>query len=45
MTEVTRVPLQPIAKGSLTKLRIGIIVAVLIAAALAWYAAPRGVDV
>ena len=45
MTEVTRVPLQPIAEGSLTKLWIGIVLAVLAAAALAWYAAPKGVDV
>lgn len=45
MTEVTRVPLQPIAEGSLTKLWIGIVLAVVAAAALAWYAAPRGLDV
>ncbi|PIW56167.1 MAG: peptidylprolyl isomerase, partial [Sphingomonadales bacterium CG12_big_fil_rev_8_21_14_0_65_65_10] len=34
MTEVTRVPLQPIAKGSLLKLWIGIAIAVLAAAGL-----------
>jgi FKBP-type peptidyl-prolyl cis-trans isomerase FkpA len=45
MTEVTRVPLHPIAKGSLTKLWLGVIVAVLIGAALAWAAIPKGVDV
>ena len=45
MTEVTRVPLQPIARGSLTKLWIGVVVAVLLAAGLAWAAAPKGVDV
>lgn len=45
MTEVTRVPLQSIAEGSLTKLWISIVLAVLAAAALAWYAAPKGVDV
>ena len=45
MTEVTRVPLQPIAKGSLTKLWIGVIVLVLIGAGLAWAAVPKGVDV
>ena len=45
MTEITRVPLQPIAKGSLTKLWLGVIVAVLLAAGLAWYAMPRGVSV
>lgn len=45
MTEVTRVPLQPIAKGSLTKLWIGVIVAIAIAAGLAWYATPKGIEV
>ena len=45
MTEITRVPLQPIAKGSLTKLWIGILVAVLIGAGLAWAAVPKGVTV
>ncbi|MEM1133327.1 MAG: FKBP-type peptidyl-prolyl cis-trans isomerase [Pseudomonadota bacterium] len=33
---VTRVPLQPIAKGSLTKLWIGVIVVLLLGAGLAW---------
>lgn len=41
MTEITRVPLQPIKKGSLTKLWIGVIVAILIGAALAWFALPK----
>ena len=45
MTEITRVPLQPIKKGSLTKLWLGIVVAVLLAAGLAWAAVPRGLDV
>jgi FKBP-type peptidyl-prolyl cis-trans isomerase FkpA len=45
MTEIHRVPLQPIAKGSMTKLWLGIAVAVLLAAGLAWAAAPHGVDV
>lgn len=45
MTEVTRVPLQPIAKGSLAKLWLGVIVAVLLGAGVAWAAAPRGVEV
>ncbi|MEO1220419.1 MAG: peptidylprolyl isomerase, partial [Pseudomonadota bacterium] len=30
MTEVTRVPIQPIAKGSLTKIWLGVLVAILI---------------
>ncbi len=45
MTEITRVPIQPIAKGSLTKLWLGILAAVLLAAGLAWAAMPQGVDV
>ena len=32
MTEITRVPLQPIKKGSLTKLWVGVLLAVLVAA-------------
>lgn len=44
MTEVTRVPLQPIAKGSLTKLWLGVFVAVLLGAGLAWAAVPKGVS-
>ena len=45
MTEITRVPLQPVAKGSLTKLWIGVILAVLVGAGLAWAAIPRGLSV
>ena len=45
MTEIHRVPLQPIAKGSLTKLWLGVIVAVLLGAGLAWAAMPKGVSV
>lgn len=45
MTEITRVPLQPIAKGSLAKLWLGLLLAVLLAAGLAWAARPKGVDV
>lgn len=41
MTEITRVPLRPIAKGSLTKLWIGVVVAVLLAAIVAWWVAPK----
>ncbi len=44
MTEVTRVPLQPIAKGSLTKLWLAVGAAVLIAAGVAWAAAPQGIE-
>lgn len=45
MTEITRVPIQPVAKGSLTKLWIGVILAVLVGAGLAWSAVPRGLSV
>ena len=36
MTEVTRVPILPIAKGSLTKLWLGVVAAVLLGAGIAW---------
>lgn len=45
MTEITRVPIQPVKKGSLTKLWIGVILAVLVGAGIAWSAVPRGLDV
>ena len=45
MTEITRVPIKPVAKGSLTKLWIGVILAMLVGAGLAWSAVPRGLDV
>lgn len=45
MAEVTRVPIQPIAKGSLTKLWIGIILAILVGGGLAFAAMPKGLDV
>ena len=45
MAEVTRVPLQPIAKGSLVKLWLGILAVLVIAAGLAYWAMPKGVDV
>lgn len=45
MTEITRVPIQPVAKGSLTKLWIGVLLAVLVGAGLAWSAIPRGLNV
>ena len=43
MTEITRVPLQPIAKGALGKLWLGVIAAVLAAAALVWSTMAPGV--
>ena len=45
MTEITRVPLQPIKKGSLTKLWLGVIAAVLLAGGLAFAAQPKGLSV
>ena len=45
MTEITRVPLQPIAKGSLGKLWLGVAAAVLLAGGVAWAALPAQVDV
>lgn len=45
MAEVTRVPIQPIEQGSLTKLWLGVIVAILVGAALAWSAMPKGFSI
>ena len=45
MTEITRVPLQPIAKGALGKLWIGVAAVALAAGGLAWSAMPAAVDV
>jgi len=45
MAEVTRVPLQPISRGSLVMLFVGIVIGLLIAAAFAWFTAPKGVSV
>ena len=45
MTEITRVPLRPIKKGSLTKLWLGIVALVLIAAGVAYAAIPKGLEV
>lgn len=40
MAEVTRVPLQPVKKGALAKLWVGVVALVLAAAALAWASMP-----
>lgn len=45
MTEITRVPLRPIAKGSLTKLWLAIAFAVLVAAGVAWASMPEGLSI
>ncbi|MCW1383965.1 FKBP-type peptidyl-prolyl cis-trans isomerase [Novosphingobium sp. KCTC 2891] len=45
MSEITRVPLQPVAKGSLSKIWLGVIVAVLLGAGVAWAARYHGLVV
>ena len=45
MAEVTRVPIQPVAKGSLTKLWLGVMIAILLGGGLAWAAMPKGLSV
>jgi FKBP-type peptidyl-prolyl cis-trans isomerase FkpA len=45
MTEITRVPLQPIAKGALGKLWIGVAAVALAAGGIAYAALPASVDV
>ncbi len=45
MSEVTRVPLQPIEKGSVLKIWLGVLVALLIGAAAAMAALPRALSV
>ncbi|OGS51875.1 MAG: peptidylprolyl isomerase [Erythrobacter sp. RIFCSPHIGHO2_12_FULL_63_10] len=44
MAEVTRVPIQPIAKGSLAKLWLGVIIAALIGLGIAYVAMPKGLE-
>lgn len=45
MTEITAVPIKPVAKGSLTKLWLGVALAIAVGGGLAWAAVPRGVDI
>jgi FKBP-type peptidyl-prolyl cis-trans isomerase FkpA len=45
MTEITRVPLQPIAKGALAKLWMGVAAVALAAGGLAWATLPPSVKV
>jgi len=45
MVEPTRVPLQPIRKGSLAKVWLGIVIVLVVAAAAAWWVAPKSVKV
>ena len=45
MVEVTQVPLQPVKKGSLVKLWIGVALAIVLGGALAWLTVPASVSV
>ncbi len=45
MSEITRVPLQPVAKGSLTKIWLGVIIALLIGGTAAWAVRYQGLVV
>ena len=45
MTEITRVPLQPVAKGTLTKLWLGVLAVALAAAGLVFFTMPASVKV
>lgn len=45
MTEITRVPLKPVGAGSLAKVWIGVLLAVLLGGALAWAAVPKTLSV
>jgi FKBP-type peptidyl-prolyl cis-trans isomerase FkpA len=45
MTEITRVPLQPIGKGSIGKLWLGVVAAVALGAGVAWATIPTSVEV
>lgn len=45
MTEITRVPLQPIAKGALTKIWLGVVAIALAAGGVAYAALPPSVEV
>jgi FKBP-type peptidyl-prolyl cis-trans isomerase FkpA len=41
MTEITRVPLQPIARGAVGKLWLGVVAAIVLGAGLAWATIPQ----
>jgi FKBP-type peptidyl-prolyl cis-trans isomerase FkpA len=45
MTEITRVPLQPIAKGALGKLWLGVVLAVALGGAVAYETRQKGLEV
>lgn len=45
MTKITRVPLPPIAAGSLTRLWLGVVAALALAVGAVWLALPAGVTV
>ncbi len=45
MAEVTRVPVKPISRGSLVMLFVCILLGLAMAAAFAWFTAPKGVSI
>ena len=45
MTEITRVPLKPIEKGSLTKLWLGVLIALFLGAGIAWASLPKTLSI
>lgn len=45
MSEITRVPLQPIAKGSLTKIWLGVVAAVVLGSGVAYATRYKGIEI
>ncbi len=45
MTEITRVPIKPVGAGSLTKVWIGVVLALLLGGAVAWAVVPKTLSV
>lgn len=45
MTEITRVPIKPVGAGSIAKVWIGVVLAVLLGGSLAWAALPKTLNV
>jgi len=45
MSEITRVPLQPVAKGSVGKIWLGVVLAVLVGSGVAYGTRYKGVEI
>ena len=45
MTEITRVPIKPVGAGSIAKVWIGVVLAVLLGGGLAWAALPKTLNI